>query len=61
MISLTLFLRGCHLQSLLKPMLPLVGGFAIFSDGYFLKDFHHPMMQTRNHESCLSLTKSEMF
>ena len=35
MTSLTSFLRGCYLPSLLRPMLPLVGGFAISSDGYF--------------------------
>ena len=35
MTSLTLFLRGCYLLSLLRPMLPSVGGFAISSDGYF--------------------------
>ena len=26
---------GCYLLSLLRPMLPSVGGFAISSDGYF--------------------------
>ena len=36
MTSLTSFLRGCNLLSLLRPMLPSVGGFAISSDGYFL-------------------------
>ena len=35
MTSLTLFLRACYLLSLLRPMLPLVGGLAISSDGYF--------------------------
>ena len=33
MTSLTSFLRGCYLLSLLRPMLPSVGGFAISSDG----------------------------
>ena len=36
MTDLTLFLRGCYLLSLLRPMLPSVGGFASSSDGYFL-------------------------
>ena len=35
--SLTSFLRGCYLPSLPRPMLPLVGGFAISSDGYFFR------------------------
>ena len=35
MTSLTSFLRVCCLLSLLRPMLPSVGGFAISSDGYF--------------------------
>ena len=35
MTSLTSFSRGCYLPSLLRPMLPSVGGFAISSDGYF--------------------------
>ena len=35
MTSLTSFLRGCYLLSLLRLMPPLVGGFAISSDGYF--------------------------
>ena len=37
MTSLTSFLRGCYryLPSLLRPMLPSVGGFAISSAGYF--------------------------
>ena len=35
MTGLTSFLRGCYLPSLLRPMLPSVGGFAISSDGYF--------------------------
>ena len=35
MTSLTSFLRGCCLLSLLRPMLPSVRGFAISSDGYF--------------------------
>ena len=35
MTSLTSFLRGCYLLSLLRPMLPSVGGLAISSDGYF--------------------------
>ena len=44
MTSLTLFLRGCSLPSLLRPMLPSVGGFAIFSDfirmlGFFQTDY----------------------
>ena len=34
MTSLTSFLRGCYLPSLLRPMLPSVGGFSISSDGY---------------------------
>ena len=29
-------LRGCYLLSLLRPMLPSDGGFAISLDGYFL-------------------------
>ena len=33
--SLTSFLRGCYLLSLLRPMLPLIGGFAISDDDYF--------------------------
>ena len=36
MTSLTSFLRGCYLPSLLRPMLHSVEGFAISSDGYFL-------------------------
>ena len=36
MTSLTSFLRGRYLPSLLRPMLPSVVGFAISSDGYFL-------------------------
>ena len=35
MTSLASFLRGCYLLSLLRPMLPSVGGFAISSDGFF--------------------------
>ena len=35
---LTSFIRGCYLLSLLRPMLPLVGDFAISSDGYFYKN-----------------------
>ena len=35
MTSLTSFLRKCYLPSLLRPMLSLVGGFPISSDGYF--------------------------
>ena len=35
MTSLTLSLRGCYLPSLLRPMLSLVRGLAISSDGYF--------------------------
>ena len=37
MASLISFLRGCYLPSLLRPMLPMVGGFAVFSDGYFFQ------------------------
>ena len=36
MTRLTSFLRGCFLLILLRPMLPLVGGFAISSDSYIL-------------------------
>ena len=36
LISLTLFLIGCYLLSLFRPMLPSVGGFVTSSDGYFL-------------------------
>ena len=36
MTSLTSFLRGCYLLRLLRPMLPLVWGFVISYDGYFL-------------------------
>ena len=39
MTSLTLVFRACDLLSLLRPMLPSVGGFAILSDGYFFVDF----------------------
>ena len=35
MTSLTSFLRRCYLLSLLRPMLPSVGGFAISSDCAF--------------------------
>ena len=35
----TSFLRVCYLLSVLRPMLPLVGGFAISSDGYFFLIF----------------------
>ena len=33
--NLTSLLTGCYLLTLLRPMLPSVGGFAISSDGYF--------------------------
>ena len=36
--SLTTFLRGCYLLSLLRPILPSVGEFAISSDGYFFSN-----------------------
>ena len=36
MTYLISFLRGCYLLNLLRLMLPLVRGFAISSDGYFL-------------------------
>ena len=35
MTSLTSFLKGCFLLSLLRPNLPSVGGSAISSDGFF--------------------------
>ena len=40
MTSLTSILRGCYELSLLRPMLSLVRGFAISSDGYFVCPHH---------------------
>ena len=52
--GITSFSRGCYLPSLLRLMLPSVGGFAISSDGYFssltiyfIFDFF-----TRNYDKC---------
>ena len=38
MTSLTLFLNACYLLSLLRPMLPSVGGVAISCEDYFSKN-----------------------
>ena len=44
MTNLTLFLRGCYLLSLLRPILPSVGGFAISCDGCFYHNTTVPLL-----------------
>ena len=48
MTSLTSFLWGCYLSSLLRPMLPSVGRFAISSDGYFFQGTQEQVWQMRH-------------